>query len=419
MKVNRSTLLLLLLLLPAPLRADITIQDQRENELHIEVMESDGDLLTLWISDLVDEQRPPLRALFDTLQQNNIEVWNNRLLEDLFLTRSDASILSLDGAGIAALIEAAHRHSDKQILLVSYDKMSIALLRGIRYWQQHYPNRNRISGAVLLYPNLFLAPSRAGEEATPVPILSRTNIPLILFQPEQGQHAKRITQAMEKLWDAGAAATLIRLPDVRDWYIMHEPGRYPAEAPVRKALPHQLKQLDRQMRRTPFPDAPLAMTEATAEVPHSSPYQLIELPEPVAASDFTLADQTGEAIRLSSLQGQVVLLNFWASWCRPCVEELPSMNRLYQQFGKAGLEILALNFQEREEDIQRFREKVQIDFPVLYDHNGAVAEKWNVFGMPTSFLLDRSGQVRYSLSGSIYWDQPESVAIIEQLIAEP
>ncbi len=411
------TLALLLFLLPFHTSA-LTIQDREENEYQIEVLPADGELLALWITDLVEEERPHFKALLHSLQQNGIEVWSTRILQDLFLTWDDPSIMSLDGSRIAELIEAAHHHSNKKILLISYDKISIPLLRGIRHWQQHYPNRKRIAGTALLYPNLFIAPTRAGDEATPAPILSLTNIPLTLFQPQKGQHAKRISQVMETLWEAGSAATLFPLANIRDWYIMHEPGKYPAEAPVRARLPQQLKQIAQQSDFSPFPDNPVAeRTTATIAVEHD-PYRLIPIPEQPAATDFTLQDLDSTPYTLQALQGKVVLVNFWASWCPPCIEEMPSMNRIYQRYKGQGLEMLGINFQEEPEQITEFLKQVKVEFPVLFDQDGSVAHQWNVFSMPTSFLVDRQGRVRYSVSRSIHWDLPESISVLEQLLNE-
>ncbi|MBT4329459.1 MAG: TlpA family protein disulfide reductase [Gammaproteobacteria bacterium] len=418
MPLIRSLLLLLLSLLSPSSYSDIVVQDHNANECQIEVLAAEGELLTLWFNDLVEEERPHFTSLMKSLQQSGIEVWSTRVLQDLFLTRDDPSIMSLDGSKIAAIIDAVQQKTEKQILLLSYDKMSIPLLRGVRYWQQHYSNNGRVSGVALLYPNLFIVPSRAGEQPTPAPILSFTNVPVTLFQPAQGQHAKRIGQAMEKLWEAGSAATLFPLANIRDWYLMHKPGQYPAEAAVRAQLPHHLEMISKQMQFSPFPEAPLPQKQATTIAVEKDPSRLIPVPKQPTAPNFTLQDLNTNQQSLDSLKGKVVLVNFWASWCPPCIEELPSMNRIYQRYRDQGLEILAINFQEQPEEIADFMKKVKIDFPVLFDQEGAVADQWNVFSMPTSFLINREGKMVYSVGRSIHWDLPESIAILDQLVAE-
>jgi peroxiredoxin len=222
---------------------------------------------------------------------------------------------------------------------------------------------------------------------------------------------------MEALWEAGSAATLFPLADIRDWYIMHEPGEYPAEAPVRARLPQQLRQIAQQAELSPFPEA-AAASRAVAEITtEAAPYRLIPVPGEPAAPNFSLKALSGPSRTLEALKGQVVLVNFWASWCPPCIEEMPSMNRIYRRYREQGLEILGINFQEEPEQIDRFLQRVAVEFPVLFDRDGAVAHQWSVFSMPTSFLLDRQGRVRYAISRSIHWDLAESRTVLEQLLA--
>lgn len=94
------------------------------------------------------------------------------------------------------------------------------------------------------------------------------------------------------------------------------------------------------------------------------------------------------------------------------------MNALYRRYSAQGLEILAINFQETQSEVSAFMKKVKIDFPVLLDRDGTAAHQWNVFSLPSSFLIDRDGRVRYSVSRSIYWNRPEIFAILDKLTTE-
>ncbi|MBT3196584.1 MAG: TlpA family protein disulfide reductase [Gammaproteobacteria bacterium] len=413
-------LLLALCLFSTPLtgHTDFSVADEEGNELQIRVMAAEGELVTLWFSDLVEEERPHFQQLLESIQQSGVEVWSSRILEDLFLTRDDKTVMALDGRRIARIIEAAQQHTRKKILLLSYDRMSIPLLRGVRIWQQNHPDEHSLSGVALLYPNLFIAPERAGDAAEPAPILSLTNIPVALFQPEKGQHAKRISQVMERLWRAGSAATLYPLADIRDWYIMHDPSKNPAERRIRGQLPRQLHQLAQQLEQYTFPTRPIQQALTKPVATEVDLYRLTPITERPTAPDFTLQSSSGETLRLSQLHGKIVLINFWASWCPPCVEEIPSMNALYRRYSAQGLEILAINFQETQSEVSAFMKKVKIDFPVLLDRDGTAAHQWNVFSLPSSFLIDRDGRVRYSVSRSIYWNRPEIFAILDKLTTE-
>jgi thiol-disulfide isomerase/thioredoxin len=115
----------------------------------------------------------------------------------------------------------------------------------------------------------------------------------------------------------------------------------------------------------------------------------------------------------------VTLVNFWVSWCPPCVEEIPSMNRLAAHYDPSNFGIVSVNFREPPATILDFMERVDVDFPVLIDADGAVARDWRVLAFPSSFLVDRRGRVRWSVNSAIPWDEPAVLALIDQLVAEP
>ena len=118
-----------------------------------------------------------------------------------------------------------------------------------------------------------------------------------------------------------------------------------------------------------------------------------------AAPDFTLKSNQGKNIRLQELRGEVVMLNFWASWCGPCRQEMPLMNDIYQEYKDLGFTILAVNVDEDSADADRFLSAVPVDFPVLYDKQSKVSEMYQVDAMPTTVLIDRDGNKRFQHRG--------------------
>jgi thiol-disulfide isomerase/thioredoxin len=144
--------------------------------------------------------------------------------------------------------------------------------------------------------------------------------------------------------------------------------------------------------------------------------------DPKPAPPLQLPDLAGEVQRLSDLAGRVVLVNFWATWCPPCVEEIPSLQRLYQRLHPAGLEILAVDVGESAAQVRDFLAQrlphTQVGFPVLLDPEGVAFKAWQAYAFPTTLILDRRHRIRYAVFGAFAWDSPVVVATLHGLLAE-
>jgi len=125
------------------------------------------------------------------------------------------------------------------------------------------------------------------------------------------------------------------------------------------------------------------------------------------APDFSLQDTEGKTHRLSDYRGKPVIINFWTTWCPPCREELPSMNRAWQQLEQEGVAVLAINMGEDEDTIFVFSADYPTDFPILMDQAGEVIEQWPVKGLPTTYVVAPDGTFAYRAIGSREWDDAE------------
>ncbi|MGB5519802.1 MAG: TlpA disulfide reductase family protein [Gammaproteobacteria bacterium] len=134
--------------------------------------------------------------------------------------------------------------------------------------------------------------------------------------------------------------------------------------------------------------------------------------------NFSLPDLNGELHVLPDYHGKVVLVNFWASWCPPCIYEMPELMRLRKQFADKPFEILAINVAEKKYRVRKFTKVIDLTLPVLLDTNDKAFSDWGVKTLPTSFLVDAHSKVRYRIRGNPGWEHEDTVAIIEKLIAE-
>jgi peroxiredoxin len=137
------------------------------------------------------------------------------------------------------------------------------------------------------------------------------------------------------------------------------------------------------------------------------------------AADFSLQRVTGESLRLSDLKGQVVLVNFWATWCPPCREEMPSIHRVWQQLHDEGFEVLAVNLGEEASAISDFAARLALDeaFPLLLDPDGEAMRALQVRGLPTTYLIDKQGRKAYVAIGPREFDSEHIIGLIRGLMA--
>jgi peroxiredoxin len=146
--------------------------------------------------------------------------------------------------------------------------------------------------------------------------------------------------------------------------------------------------------------------------------KLQEMKERMPAPDFTLLNPDGRKVSLKDFRGKVVFLNFWATWCGSCRDEMPAMQRLYQEFGGRGFENIGVNVKDRRPDALAFVKRLQVTYPILFDPQGEVGVLYGAFGMPLSYLIDRNGVVVARLMGDADWYTPGARNLIRSLIEE-
>lgn len=162
----------------------------------------------------------------------------------------------------------------------------------------------------------------------------------------------------------------------------------------------------------------LVATTCTVTVP-SMAAELKRWAGAPAAPPIELLTVDGAPFSLQQLRGKVVLVNFWATWCEPCVTEMPSLQRLHDQLLASGFEVLAVNYQEGPARIAAFTQKMNLTLPVVRDTDGSVAKAWSARVFPASYLIDRNGNMRYVTSGAADWTSPALVSTIRTLLAPP
>ncbi|ABC29389.1 Thiol-disulfide isomerase and thioredoxins [Hahella chejuensis KCTC 2396] len=136
------------------------------------------------------------------------------------------------------------------------------------------------------------------------------------------------------------------------------------------------------------------------------------------AADFTLKSSLGKNLRLQEYRGQVVLINFWASWCGPCRQEMPILEDIYKKYEKFGFTIFAVNVDEDSSLANEFLKDTKVTFPILYDNQNKVSRLYDVKAMPTTVIVDRNGNMRYLHKGYQPGTEDHYVKEVKALIRE-
>ena len=163
-------------------------------------------------------------------------------------------------------------------------------------------------------------------------------------------------------------------------------------------------------------DRPAALAPSTAAIDVAlRELDLVKPSRARAAEDFTLPALGGGTFRLSEQRGKIVLVNFWATWCPPCLEEMPAMERLWRKYKDAGFVLVAVSVDTDPQKVTPFVREHTLTFPIAFDTTMAVAEKYGVRALPSSFILGRGGELAALALGPRHWDTKASHRLIEAM----
>ncbi len=133
------------------------------------------------------------------------------------------------------------------------------------------------------------------------------------------------------------------------------------------------------------------------------------------APEFSLTDTQGKLHRLSEYRGRVVVVNFWSVWCAPCRKEMPAMQNAWEQVRERDVLFLGVNFEDRPDQVAQFFTKISVDFPILLGGDRDMLKSWSVKGLPTTYVIDQQGRLRYQVVGEYHWDQPVALETLMSL----
>jgi thiol-disulfide isomerase/thioredoxin len=392
-------------------------------EIPIERHAAQGEHLLLWLPS-EHGVRTPQTPIAEDLAAGGVEVWIADLHSGYFVPTGRASIASFAADDIADLIERARAQSGKRVFVAATGRGALVALRAARLWQERHGENAALGGLVLFHPYLYQERPGIGEDADYAPIVHETNLPVFLLQPTLSAKYWRTGEAVEQLRAGGAEVFARVLPEVTDgFHLRTDSGLTPVDLAARARAPRYVAQAIRLLDGRPpvRAAAPEARQELSARRPAAraddAETTALRATAPRTAPPLHLPELKGRSIAQPG-SGAVLLVSFWASWCPPCIEEMPSLERLQERFAGQPFRLISVNIGESPETIQTFLDKVEVDFPVLLDPEGETLGPWRVYAYPSNYLVDGSGNIRYGHYGAIDWDQAQIVALVADLVAE-
>ena len=381
------------------------------DELTIEKFPSDSKYLMLWLAPEYG-LREAHRSMARMLAKKNIEVWQSDILESLFLPLSSTAIKKLDGKHVADLIEYAHKMTGKKIIVAGDSYASLLALHGVHQWQQRKQTKPYLVGAILFTPNTYVSIPPLGQLPEYMPIISSTNIPIMIYQSQNSSNIGQFDALVEKLQQHGNPVYTRLTPKIMSVFYEKEPTE--AMKQQVRPLATNIKKIIPILEKYPTPLKAIKLKKL-ANHKRGIDIYLKEYKGTISPLAIHLEDAYGKAFNKDNYKGKITVINFWATWCPPCVQEIPSLNRLKNKMKDYPFELISINYAEDQKTILEFMKKVNVEFPVLLDKDGTFARKWNVIAYPSTFVIDKSGRIKYGVNAAIEWDSPELIEKIKSL----
>ena len=399
-------------------RADTTTIKAGDTDIGVEVYPAKGKLLLIWQPHEVGIQNGD-HTIAQQLAGQGIETWLLDVLEAYFLPNTASNMDRIPANAMAAVIQAATK-TGKHVVIAGSGRGAIPVLRGIRQWQLSHPDNRRLLGTILLSPKLFVETPDPGLTGKLMPITYATNQTIVLLQPDKSPWYWKLEQTLAGLQQGGSDIYLWPLPGLRDRFYFR-PDASDAEKRAGDHLPARLRTaVQLLLHNGELIRHGVAQMQPAPAVPETKKdHRLADYHGDPQPPPLRLATLQGKFIDLAELKGQVVLVNFWATWCPPCVHEMPSMQRLADYFTGKPFTILGVNMAEDNAIVSAFiQQRVHVTFPIVLDRDGQALKAWRVFAFPTSYVLDKHGRIRYALFGGLDWDTAEVKHKLTQLLAK-
>jgi len=351
--------------------------------------------------------------LLSISKETDIQILLPDWLDSYFIEPSHSSLEKIpdkDYNDLIAHYAKLYEKSDDNFYLVANGRAASLVLNSSHLLQTR--GLKGFDGIILLSPYLQKQTPDIGKTLDYQTITSHSNLPLYIFQAERSPRFIPFPLLIEELEKGGSQVFAHRLKNVSGgFHVKNKNVLTDVDLKARKEFPQQISNALSLLKHSKAaPLKPIAAYQKNIRKQSSQQIQNVNLDTP----SLILNDIDGKPYDLNDYKGKTILISFWASWCRPCLEEMPSLVKLKEKY-KENLEILAVDVGEDKKTIQKFTGKMNINFPILQDLDSSTTKNWKVYVYPSNYIIDKTGKLRYAAKGALDWQEPEIEAVLDTL----
>ena len=383
------------------------------------IADAAGSDLLIWLAPGHGTSERAIRV-GEKLARQGIEVWYVNMAENLFLPNSTTTMRNLNGENVNRLIRAAHKKTGKRITLIARSYGALPVLKGARLWQQQEARQPTIqrqqylTGAILFSPELYATIPALGKAPVYDPIASSNTFPVMIHQAEKRGNRWQLGSLLQNLNSNGAEVFFRLRKGVAGMFYSGDTSDATLQA--QDSLPHQIMTDIKLLAAVNTPYRTVVLNKTIDEASSGLDTALKAYSGKMHPRSLELQSVKGGLISRKNYKNRVTIINFWATWCPPCVKEIPSLNRLRNKMRGKPFELISVNYAENKDRVNSFFERVHVSYPVLLDEDGRESAAWNVIVYPSTFVIGPDGNIAYGVNGAIEWDSDEVVSALNRLL---
>lgn len=374
----------------------------------------DAKYTVLWLHSERGVNKNLRNSIKNIVSKESVRVILPDFHDSYFMLKSRSSFDNLPQQDIEDYISAlAEDIAPKRLYVFAMSRSAGLALNAAQSLQKR--DKNPIAGIIFLAPYLQVGTPEIGQKANYLPIASQSNLPLYLFQAERSPRFIPLPDLVKTLESGGSPTFVHILKNIHGGFQMRD--RSELEKQDIEALETFPKQVFNALSlldmtdAAPFTKESASQKKKIAKKKKTNGLQKVNLETPA----LNLKDLDTKGHKLTDYKGKIVIVSFWASWCRPCLEEIPSLVKLKEE-NKDTLEILAVNIREEKDVIKHFTQNMNINFPIVRDMTSESVKDWNVYVYPSNFIVDKTGKIQYAATGAMDWQDEEINTLLKDLI---